>query len=128
MGRWRSCIAITIMATIKLKFVIEDIDRHGNVRRYFRRRGQRRSVFLVNLGRKNLTSSTARPLPATPTLLSSREPSRVARFGIFASCTTAAQPSRLSTPAHSLATASARSHLWQHASKPIALMQDKQRA
>jgi integrase len=30
------------MATIKLKYVIEDIDRHGNVRIYFRRRGHKK--------------------------------------------------------------------------------------
>ena len=28
------------MARIKLKYVVEDLDRHGNVRRYFRRKGQ----------------------------------------------------------------------------------------
>ena len=35
-------VAATIMATIKLKFVVEDVDRHGNVRIYFRRRGQKK--------------------------------------------------------------------------------------
>ncbi len=28
------------MARIKLKYVVEDLDRHGNIRRYFRRKGQ----------------------------------------------------------------------------------------
>lgn len=28
------------MVSIKLKYVVEDLDRHGNVRRYFRRKGQ----------------------------------------------------------------------------------------
>ena len=30
------------MTKIQLKYVAEDIDRHGNVRRYFRREGQRK--------------------------------------------------------------------------------------
>ena len=30
------------MASIKLKYVVEDVDRHGNVRIYFRRRGQKK--------------------------------------------------------------------------------------
>jgi integrase/recombinase XerD len=30
------------MVRVRLKFVVEDIDRHGNVRRYFRQKGQRK--------------------------------------------------------------------------------------
>jgi integrase len=30
------------MVTLRLKFIVEDVDRHGNVRLYFRRKGQRK--------------------------------------------------------------------------------------
>jgi hypothetical protein len=35
------------MATIKLRYTVEDVDRHGNVRIYFRRRGRRKSASPV---------------------------------------------------------------------------------
>src|SRR3954470_6810640 len=38
------------MARIKLKFVVEDVDRPGNVRRYFRRRGQKKIRLLGQPG------------------------------------------------------------------------------
>ena len=35
------------MGPINLKYYYEDMDRHGNIRRYFRRKGQRKFVYRV---------------------------------------------------------------------------------
>ncbi len=51
------------MAMIKLKYMIEDIDRHGNVRRYVRMPGHPKSAFAISWARQSLLRLIIAPLP-----------------------------------------------------------------
>jgi integrase len=42
MGEGGGLMGEDVMITVKLRYVVEDVDRHGNVRLYFRRRGQKK--------------------------------------------------------------------------------------
>lgn len=46
------------MISVKYPYVVEDVDRHGNVRIYFRRKGQRKSGSSPNRDRQSSLRST----------------------------------------------------------------------
>ena len=54
------------MVSIKLAYVVEDVDRHGNVRLYFRRRGQKKIRLRGKPGTIEFNAAYADALAATP--------------------------------------------------------------
>jgi integrase len=60
-----------VMITVKLSYVVEDVDRHGNVRLYFRRRGQKKVRLRGAPGTPEFNAAYAAALAAQDAPLSS---------------------------------------------------------
>jgi len=62
-----------VMITVKLRYVVEDVDRHGNVRLYFRRRGQKKIRLRDKPGTPEFNTAYAEALATLESPLSEPE-------------------------------------------------------
>ena len=114
------------MATIKLKFVVEDVDRHGNVRRYVRVPGQPKTRIREQVGTAEFIAAYERAIAKGT---GPRRPSRQAKQGSFRNLCIRYYASAAFTQLDKATKSWRRHHLDElaqaHGDKPVAMLQPK---
>src|SRR6266511_3145804 len=113
------------MISLRLKYLVEDVDRHGNVRLYFRRKGQRKTRLAGLPGSDEFMTAYKAALSASGDIQHPRPPAR-GSFGhlclaYYASATFKA----LDRSTQSWRRRALDAVCERHGDKPVGLMQAK---